>query len=51
MSDYGKMTDEQLICNLRAGEQEITDYVMDKYKFLVKKRRKRCIFSVGKTMT
>ena len=40
MSDYGKMTDEQLICNLRAGEQEITDYVMDKYKFLVKKRAK-----------
>lgn len=40
MSDYGKMTDEQLICNLRAGEQEITDYVMDKYKFLVKKKAK-----------
>lgn len=34
------MTDEQLICNLRAGEQEITDYVMDKYKFLVKKKAK-----------
>lgn len=40
MSDYGKMTDEQLICNLRAGEQEITDYIMDKYKFLVKKKAK-----------
>ena len=52
MSDYGKMTDEQLICNLRAGEQEITDYVMDKYKVSCEvKRRKRCIFSVGKTMT
>ena len=40
MSDYGKMSDEQLICNLRAGEQEITDYIMDKYKFLVKKKAK-----------
>ena len=45
MSDYGKMTDEQLICNLRAGEQEITDYVMDKYKFLVKKKAKRDVSS------
>lgn len=34
------MTDEQLICNLRGGETAITDYIMDKYKFLVKKKAK-----------
>ncbi|KMZ55297.1 sigma-70 family RNA polymerase sigma factor [Dorea sp. D27] len=40
MSDYGKMTDEQLIRNLRAGEKAIVDYIMDKYKNLVRKEAK-----------
>ena len=37
MSDYEKMTDEQLIRNLRGGEKAIVDYIMDKYKNLVRK--------------
>lgn len=40
MKNYKEMTDEQLICDLRAGETSITDFVMDKYKFLVKKKAK-----------
>lgn len=34
------MTDEQLILKLRSGEKEITDYIINKYKFLVKKKAK-----------
>lgn len=34
------MTDEQLIRNLRDGETAIIDFIMDKYKFLVKKKAK-----------
>ena len=34
------MTDEQLICRLRDGETAITDYIMDKYKYLVRKKAK-----------
>lgn len=40
MRNYETMTDEQLIFQLRNGESEITDYIMDKYKFLVKKKAK-----------
>lgn len=40
MSNYETMTDEQLIQNLRKGEAGITDYIMDKYKFLVKQKAK-----------
>lgn len=40
MSDYEKMTDEQLIRNLRGGEKAIVDYIMDKYKNLVRKEAK-----------
>lgn len=40
MSKYDAMTDEQLIKKLRSGENEITDYIIDKYKFLVKKKAK-----------
>ena len=34
------MTDEQLIRRLRDGETAITDYIMDKYKYLVRKKAK-----------
>lgn len=34
------MTDEQLIRKLRSGETAIVDFIMDKYKFLVKKKAK-----------
>ena len=40
MNQYEKMTDEQLIRMLRQGEGAITDFIMDKYKFLVKKKAK-----------
>ena len=29
MSKYETFTDEQLICNLRDGEREIMDYIME----------------------
>ena len=40
MCNYDMMTDEQLIRRLREGETGITDYIMDKYKFLVRKKAK-----------
>ena len=40
MNKYDKMTDEQLIHRLRNGETAITDYIMDKYKHVVRKKAK-----------
>lgn len=40
MQSYQNMSDEELIAALRSGEKEITDYLMDKYKSLVKKKSK-----------
>ncbi|MDO4311935.1 MAG: sigma-70 family RNA polymerase sigma factor [Eubacteriales bacterium] len=40
MSKYETFTDEQLICNLRNGEKKIMDYIMEKYKNLVRKEAK-----------
>lgn len=40
MSKYETFTDEQLIRNLRQGEKEIMDYLMEKYKNLVRKEAK-----------
>lgn len=41
MSDiYEGLTDEELIDRLRDGEAQITDYIMDKYKNLVRKKAK-----------
>ena len=40
MNKYDKMTDEQLIQRLRSGENAITDYIMDKYKHVVRKKAK-----------
>ena len=37
MAKYNRITDEQLIQKLRAGEKEIMDYLMEKYKNLVRK--------------
>lgn len=37
---YGQCTDEELILRLRDGEENITDYIMDKYKNLVKNKAK-----------
>lgn len=40
MADYTRKTDEQLICELRAGEEAITDYIMEKYKNMVRQKAK-----------
>ena len=37
MSAYDRMTDEQLIETLRGGDRKIMDYIMEKYKNLVRK--------------
>lgn len=46
MEEYLKKTDEELIALLRAGEKEITDYLMDKYKNLVRKKAK-ALYLIG----
>lgn len=38
MQDYEQVTDEELIDRLRDGEEQITDYIMDKYKHLVRSK-------------
>ena len=38
MCRYNEMTDEALIERLRAGESAIADYLMEKYKGLVRKK-------------
>jgi RNA polymerase sporulation-specific sigma factor len=37
---YDGITDEELIDRQRSGERQITDYIMDKYKNLVRKKAK-----------
>ena len=36
MSKYETFTDEELIQKLREGEKEIMDYLMEKYKSMVR---------------
>ena len=49
MQSYQNMSDEELIAPLRSGEKEITDYLMDKYKSLVKKKAKALYLIGGET--
>lgn len=44
--EYQKYTDEELIEQLRNGKTDITDYIMDKYKYLVRKRA-NAMFLIG----
>ena len=46
MGAYDAMTDEQLISRLRAGEKDIMDYLMVKYKSMVR-RKAREMFLIG----
>ncbi len=46
MNSYAKMSDEELIQLLRDGNPEIMDYIMDKYKYLVRKRA-NAMFLIG----
>ncbi|MCI8484813.1 MAG: RNA polymerase sporulation sigma factor SigH [Lachnospiraceae bacterium] len=44
--EYQKQTDEMLIEELRNGRSDITDYIMEKYKYLVRKRA-NAMFLIG----
>ena len=46
MKDLKNYSDEELICRLRAGEQSIEDYLLEKYKPFVKSRS-RALFLIG----
>lgn len=46
MSDFENYSDEELIRRLRAGEKQIEDYLLEKYKPFVKSRS-RVLFLVG----
>lgn len=39
-NDYEHLTDEELILRLRDGDSRITEYIIDKYKDLVRKKSK-----------
>lgn len=39
-SEYGQISDEELIDRLRSGEERIMDYICDKYKNLVRSKAK-----------
>ncbi len=49
MSGYKCMTDEELIEKLRAGEKAIMDYIMEKYKNLVRKEANAMYLIGGET--
>ena len=44
MPEFKNMTDEQLIRRLRAGDKAVMDYIMEKYKNLVRKEGMPCTF-------
>ena len=46
MSKYDRMTDEQLLCDYKNGNQEIMDYLMVKYKSVVRKKA-RAMYLLG----
>lgn len=46
MKSYDAYTDEELIGRLREGEGEVADYLMDKYKNLVRKKA-RALYLAG----
>ena len=45
-TEYRNQTDEMLIEELRKGQPDIIDYIMEKYKYLVRKRAK-AMFLIG----
>ena len=46
MNKYDRMTDEQLLCDYKDGNQEIMDYLMVKYKSMVRKKA-RAMYLLG----
>lgn len=49
MELYDKMTDEELIERLRAGQKDVTDYLMEKYKGLVRQKARTMYLIGGET--
>ena len=49
MTEYKKLTDEELIRRLRKGETGIIDYLMEKYKNLVRKEANAMYLLGGET--
>ncbi len=49
MADYADLSDEQLIHNLRDGDSGVMDYLMEKYKYLVRKRANTLFLLGGDT--
>ena len=47
MNKYDRMTDEQLLCDYKNGNQEIMDYLMVKYKSMVRKKA-RAMYLLGR---
>ena len=46
---YDAFSDEELIAKLRRGENEVTDYILEKYKPLVRKRTNAMYLMGGET--
>lgn len=46
MEQYNLLTDEELICRLREGHEDTRDFLMEKYKHLVRKRA-RAMYLIG----
>ncbi len=46
-NSYGEYSDEEFIVLLRDGENDITDYIMEKYKGMVRQKPNPCIFWAG----
>lgn len=46
MCQYDKISDEELIARLREGENSISDYLMEKYKGMVRQKA-RAMFLIG----
>ncbi len=46
MKQYDTLSDHQLISNLRDGDSEIMNYIMEKYKYLVR-RKAKAMFLLG----
>ena len=46
MNPYDEISDEELILRFKNGESEILDYLMEKYKDMVRKKA-RAMFLIG----
>ena len=46
MKDYTEYTDEELVDLLRQGETEVMDYLLEKYKFIVRQKA-RVLYLAG----